>query len=155
MGRAAARLCGVAEMRGLRALACAGVIGGAALAPAEAMAASTEEQQANCAEAAQRYVEVYGKSPKDEPLAIVMMYKHTFCPPALTVKQGSKVRFVNVDKRTSHSFWFRDDGRPESERFFGGESVEMLVDLPPGEHTYLCGPHWQQEGMVGRMRVVP
>ena len=142
-------------MRGLRAFACAVMIVGAAMGSGQASAASAEEQLANCEEAAQRYAEVYGKAAKDEPVAIVMMYKHTFCPLALSVKQGSKVRFVNVDKRTSHSFWFRDDGRPESERFFGGESVEMLVDLPLGEHTYLCGPHWQQEGMVGRMTVVP
>lgn len=133
----------------------AAVLTAAAIASAAAAATSPEEQRQICAEAEQRYAETFGKAAKDEPVTVVMMFKHTFCPPSLTVKQGTKLRFVNVDKRTSHSFWFRDANRPESERFFGGESVEMTVDLPVGEHTYLCGPHWQQDGMIGKLLVVP
>jgi plastocyanin len=30
----------------------------------------------------------------------------------------------------------------------------MKVSLAPGEHRYLCGPHWEQDGMVGTL-VVP
>lgn len=66
------------------------------------------------------------------------MFKHTFCPLHLTVKQGSTVRFVNVDRRTTHSFWFRDAGRPESERFFSGEGTTMTIDLPAGEHKLIA-----------------
>jgi len=132
-----------------------GALAAVAIGCGAARAASPEEQRQVCAEAEQRYVESYGKPAKDEAVAVVMMFKHTFCPPSLTVKQGAKVRFVNVDRRTSHSFWFRDAGRPESERFFGGESVEITVDLPTGEHSYLCGPHWQQEGMIGKLIVLP
>ena len=62
---------------------------------------------------------------------------------------------MNVDRRTTHSVWFRDAGRPESDRVFGGEHIEMTVDLPPGEHGYLCGPHWQMEGMIGTLTIVP
>lgn len=120
-----------------------------------ALAVTPQEQAENCAEAEKRYADQYGKPVKDEAVTTVLMYKHTFCPPAISVKQGTKVRFLNIDKRTSHSFWFKDAGRPESDRFFGGESIEMVIDLPPGEHTYLCGPHWQQEGMVGKMIVLP
>lgn len=123
--------------------------------PRPVLAVSAEEQKEICAEAEKRYLEMFGKPPSNESAAVVTMYKHTFCPPELTVKAGSRVRFVNVDKRTSHSFWFKDAGHPESERFFSGEGAEMVIDLPPGEHTYLCGPHWDQEKMIGRLIVVP
>lgn len=120
-----------------------------------ASAVSPEEQAAICAEAAERYKEMFGKAMTDEPVQIVGMYKYTFCPPKLDVKRGTKVRFVNLDKRTTHSFWFRDAGKPESERFFGGEGTEMEIDLPPGSHTYLCGPHYEREGMIGEITVSP
>lgn len=125
------------------------------LAAGVAGAVTPQEQAENCAEAERRYSDQFGKRVGDEPVTTVLMYKHTFCPPQITVRQGTKIRFLNIDRRTSHSYWFKDAGKPESERFFGGESVEMVVDLPPGEHTYLCGPHWQQDGMIGKMIVVP
>ena len=127
----------------------------AALAASTAGAVTPAEQEANCAEAARRYEEVYGKAPTAEQPPVVMMFKHTFCPVQLTVRQGASVRFVNVDKRTSHSFWFKDAGRPDSERFMPGEGTTMAMDLPVGVHTYLCGPHWEHEGMVGTIKVDP
>ena len=127
----------------------------AALAASTAGAVTPAEQEANCAEAARRYEEVYGKAPTAEQPPVVMMFKHTFCPVQLTVRQGASVRFVNVDKRTTHSFWFRDDKQSESDRFFSGEGTEIVADFPPGEHTYLCGPHWESEGMVGKLTVTP
>ncbi len=130
------------------------LLGCMALAPT-AQAASEAETQAICTEADQRYQEMFGKAAKDEPVVVVTMYKYTFCPQSLTVKQGTRIRFVNVDKRTTHSFWFRDDQQPESDRFFSGEGTEIVADFPPGEHTYLCGPHWEREGMVGRLTVTP
>lgn len=126
-----------------------------ALAALPAVAVTPDEQAANCREAAGRYQELYGRPAEAEAPPVVLMYKHTFCPTALTVKQGSAVRFLNIDKRTSHSFWFRDAGKPESDRFFPGEGATVTIDLPAGEHTYLCGPHWDAEGMVGRLTVVP
>lgn len=120
-----------------------------------ARAATPEQQKEICEEASKRYEELYGKAPVAEQPPVVMMFKHTFCPPQLAVKQGSTVRFLNVDKRTSHSFWFRDAGRPESERFMPGEGTSMVMDLAPGDHTYLCGPHWEHEGMVGKMTILP
>lgn len=120
-----------------------------------AIAASAQEQEEVCKEAAERYKEVYGKTMAEEPVLVIAMYKFTFCPPKLEVKQGTKVRFVNLDKRTSHSYWFRDAGRPESERYFSGEGSEMTMDLPPGTHTYLCGPHFEREGMIGEITITP
>lgn len=129
----------------------------AALAAPDAPATATtaDEQKAICEEAAGRYRELYGKAMTDEPVQIITMYKYTFCPPKLDVRQGSTVRFINLDKRTTHSFWFRDAGRPESDRYFGGEGSDMVMDLPAGTHTYLCGPHYEREGMIGEINVVP
>ena len=124
-------------------------------APGPARGASPEELKVICAEAAQRYEQLFGHPQSAAPQPVVVMFKHTFCPLHLTVKQGSTVRFVNVDRRTTHSFWFRDAGRPESERFFSGEGTTMTIDLPAGEHTYLCGPHWEHEKMIGRITVTP
>lgn len=126
-----------------------------ALAAFSASAVTPEEQKANCEEAVARFEELHGKPTSAEQLPVVLMYKHTFCPVQMTVKQGTSVRFLNVDKRTTHSFWFRDAGRPESDRYFPGEGATMVMDFAPGEHTYLCGPHWENEGMVGRITILP
>lgn len=127
-------------------------VGFAGLAPAAAAPTEAERRQF-CADAEARYRQLFGKVPRDEPVAVVPMFNNTFCPAAVTVRQGTVVRWVNVDRRTSHSVWFKDAGKPESERVFPGEAVEMTVDLPPGDYPYLCGPHWEAEGMVGRMTV--
>jgi plastocyanin len=29
----------------------------------------------------------------------------------------------------------------------------MTIDLPTGVYSYLCGPHWEKEGMIGRLTV--
>ncbi len=126
------------------------------LTAAAAVAGPGEDRQAICEQAEARYVELFGKpSSASAPAVVVTMFNHTFCPQQLSVKQGTVLRFVNVDKRTSHSFWFRDAGRPESERFFQGEGADMVADLPPGEHVFLCGPHWENEKMIGRLTVTP
>ncbi len=118
----------------------------------------TEEKKQICEKAEQRYRKIYGHPSSDllkDGIHVVKMYKYTFCPPQVTIKQGESVRWVNVDKRTSHSVWFRDEGKPESDRIFPDpeEKVEMKFDLPPGEYPYLCGPHWQSDGMVGKVIV--
>jgi len=136
----------------------------ATLAAAPAVGASAQEhahptdpvrQAEICTEAAKRYRELRGKAMDEEPVNVIAMYKHTFCPTRLDVKAGSTLRFVNVDKRTTHSFWFRDAGKPESERFLSGEGADFMVDLPPGRHVYLCGPHYEREGMIGEITVKP
>jgi len=120
------------------------------VASAEAGRAVTAEQQAQiCAEAEQRYQQLFGKPSSDSDVPVITMYKHTFCPPKLTVKADQALRWINVDRRTSHSVWFKDAGRAESERVFGEEKIEMKIDLPKGKHQYLCGPHWKDDGMVG------
>jgi plastocyanin len=110
------------------------------------------EQREICSEGESRYREIYKRAAKDEPFVVVLMFKDIFCPQGLSVKQGTIVRWVNVDKRTSHSVWFKQLGMPESDRVFPEEFVERTIDLPPGDYPYLCGPHWE-EGMIGRLTV--
>ena len=114
-------------------------------------AAGDADRAKICDAAEKRYQELFGRSSKEEPVTIVKMYKYTFCPIELTVKQGTTVRFVNVDKRTSHSVWFKEQGKEESDRLFSEENVEIKMDFPPGEVDYLCGPHFEKEGMKARI----
>jgi len=136
------------------AFACV-VIPFASIPNSAALSATDEEKIEICRKADERYQKLYGKSMAEEPVQVIAMYKYTFCPPKLDVKRGGKVRFINLDKRTSHSFWFRDAGKPESERYFGGEGAEIEIDLEPGKHRVLCGPHYEREGMIGEITVTP
>ncbi len=108
-----------------------------------------------CAEAEERYVEVFGQpSSAVEDAEVVLMYKYNFCPFELTVKAGTTVRWVNVDKRTSHSVLLKDGSEPESDRLFPEESVDLTF-LTPGPQEYLCGPHWETQNMIGMVTVEP
>ena len=107
-----------------------------------------------CAKAEQRYQKVFGRPTAEESVPVILMYKYTFCPVTLTVKRGTTVRWVNVDKRTSHSVWFKQAGKPEMPRLFPEESVEMTFDLPAGEYPYICGPHGESDDMRGTVTVV-
>lgn len=115
-------------------------------------AAPSEAERAKiCQQAEKRYQKLFGKPSSDEPVTIVKMYKYTFCPTVLKVKQGTTVRWVNVDKRTSHSVWLKDQGKEESDRLFSEEHVEIKMDFPPGDLGYICGPHHESEDMRGRI----
>ncbi|WP_299639667.1 plastocyanin/azurin family copper-binding protein [uncultured Ruegeria sp.] len=108
-----------------------------------------------CAEAEERYVELFGEPSSDvEDAEVVLMYKYNFCPSELTVKAGTTVRWVNVDKRTSHSVLLKDRSKPESDRMFPEESVELTF-LTPSPQDYLCGPHWETQNMIGIITVEP
>lgn len=105
-----------------------------------------------CAKAEARYESIKADLPSDDGYTIVKLYKYKFCPENLTVKTGTKVRFVNVDKRTSHSVWFKESGKEESERFFPEEYWEFPTTVK-GTFPYLCGPHWEKNNMVGTLTV--
>lgn len=121
--------------------------------PAATAATSEAERNAICAKAEKRYQKLFGKPSASEDVVIVMMHKYTFCPSQVEIKQGTTVRWVNVDRRTSHSVWLKEAGKTESDRLFSEEQVEIKFDLPVGEYPYLCGPHWKEEGMIGRVIV--
>ncbi|WP_170582614.1 cupredoxin domain-containing protein [Ruegeria arenilitoris] len=127
----------------------------AVLTLAMVLPALADEADQICAEAEESYVELFG-DPSDAVLdaEVVLMYKYHFCPAQITVKPGTTVRWVNVDKRTSHSVLLKDGSQPESDRIFPEESVEMTF-LEPGPQNYLCGPHWETQNMVGMVTVEP
>lgn len=131
----------------------AGLIGAVLVCCSPAFALTDAERSEICREADERYRTLHGRSPKDEPFVVIMMFKDNFCPQSIAVPQGTRLRWINVDRRTSHSIWFKEEGKPESERVFPEETIDMTVDWPPGEYPYLCGPHWEKEGMVGRLTV--
>ena len=113
----------------------------------------TAERAAICAKAEKRYAKLY-PNVADDGAVIVKLYKYNFCPANVTVKPGTTVRWVNVDKRTSHSVWLKQAGVNESERFFPEENWSYTFDNP-GKYPYLCGPHWKDEGMRGFVKVQP
>jgi plastocyanin len=127
---------------------------GANLEGVTAARADGDEAKAICAKAEERFEELYADMPIDEGTVVIKMYKYTFCPVDLEVPVGTKLRWINVDKRTSHSVWFKESGQEESERLFPDEFVEKTMETP-GRFNYVCGPHGEQEGMRGSMTVTP
>ncbi|WP_310620597.1 cupredoxin domain-containing protein [Flexibacterium corallicola] len=108
-----------------------------------------------CAKAEQRYVELYGQpSAKVSDAVVVKMYKYRFCPEKVSVRAGTTVRWVNVDKRTSHTVHLNETNEPESLRLFPKETFEFTF-LSAGEQKYLCGPHWETQKMIGMVSVTP
>ncbi|MCP4183795.1 MAG: copper-binding protein [Hyphomicrobiales bacterium] len=117
--------------------------------------ANDQKRARICAGAEKRYQELFSRPSADEDTTIILMHKYTFCPSKVSVKRGTTVRWVNVDKRTSHSVWFKVAGKTESDRLFGGDQVEITFDGPTGDYPYLCGPHWKEENMTGLVTVRP
>jgi plastocyanin len=123
------------------------------LAAAFPVLAGEDDKAALCAEAEERYVSMFGApSAEADGVTVVKMYKYSFCPAAVSVPAGTTVRWVNVDKRTSHSVLSPAAGMPESDRAFPEESVEFTF-LAPGDLEYLCGPHWETQKMIGMVTV--
>lgn len=114
--------------------------------------AAAEDASEICKEAAERFKEMTGRDVANEPVRTVLMYKYKFCPENVKIKSGEKLRYFNVDKRTSHSTWLKDAGQEESERVFSEGVIDIDTNLPKGEHDILCGPHWQI-GMRGKIIV--
>ncbi len=114
----------------------------------------TEQRTKICARAEKRYKKLYPDAKEKKGEVVVKLHKKTFCPPNIEVKAGTTVRWVNVDKRTSHSVWLRASGVKESERLFSEEDWKFTFPKP-GEFPYLCGPHWKDDDMRGSVTVVP
>ena len=116
--------------------------------------AGEAETRAICKKAQKTY-DSYDAEFKAKPGEVpVLMHKYTFCPPSLTVKVGTTVRWINVEKRTTHSVWLKQHGEKESERLFPEESWAFTFQAP-GSYPYLCGPHWESDGMIGTVTVTP
>ncbi|MDT8344309.1 MAG: plastocyanin/azurin family copper-binding protein [Thermohalobaculum sp.] len=136
----------------LPTFAATALLAGLAL-PGIALAQMDDATARRCAEAEAKYADLIGHPPAAEPVTVVIMYKYSFCPPQLGVAAGTTVRWVNLD-RAGHNVWFRAAGEPEPERIYRTESVETTF-ATPGEHPYVCGPHWESHAMMGSVTVTP
>jgi plastocyanin len=79
-------------------------------------------------------------------VAEVRIAEYRFQPAVLTVPAGTTVRWVNAERRTSHTVRFPSE-KIESDRLLPGEHWERRFDRP-GRHAYDCGPHPEMKGEV-------
>ena len=77
----------------------------------------------------------------------VTIQDYKFQPTEVRIKTGDTVKWVNREKRTSHSVLFPAENGLESERMFPGESWKRTF-AAPGSHAYRCGPHEEMKGVV-------
>lgn len=77
----------------------------------------------------------------------VKIADYKFIPDKLVIKPGTTVKWVNQEKRTSHSIHFEKEGLAESERLFPGESWQRTFDKP-GSYPYACGPHPEMQAVI-------
>lgn len=81
----------------------------------------------------------------------VVVLDYRFQPAHVRIRPGDQVRWINQEKRTSHSILFTVDspafGGTESPRLFPGETWDLTFDLP-GRYEYRCGPHNEMLGTV-------
>jgi len=77
----------------------------------------------------------------------VSIVNYTFMPQEVSIRVGDTVKWVNREKRTSHSVLFPQEGGRESERLFPEESWQRQF-TQPGQYPYHCGPHPEMKGFV-------
>lgn len=77
----------------------------------------------------------------------VTIRNYAYAPAEVQIRAGDRVRWVNREKRTSHSILFPDEGGLESERLFPDESWERQF-AKAGTYAYTCGPHPEMKGRV-------
>jgi plastocyanin len=65
----------------------------------------------------------------------------------VTVKVGTTVKWLNVEKRQYHSVWFEAEGFDEAEYIFPEETWERTFDKP-GTYPYVCEPHEDMRGTI-------
>ena len=79
--------------------------------------------------------------------AEVTIRDYRFSPQEVRIKAGDSVKWINAEKRTSHSVLFPAENGLESERLFPDESWQRTFKLP-GVYKYRCGPHEEMTGTV-------
>lgn len=72
---------------------------------------------------------------------------YKYVPSDVAIKLGDSVRWINHEKRTSHSVVFPAEGGLESERMFPEESWERRFEKA-GRYEYHCGPHPEMKGLI-------
>lgn len=79
--------------------------------------------------------------------AEVTIKDYRFSPQEIRIKAGETVKWINAEKRSSHSVLFPGENGLESERLFPDESWQRTFKLP-GKYKYRCGPHEEMTGTV-------
>lgn len=79
--------------------------------------------------------------------AEVAIVDYKFIPSELKVSRGTTVKWLNKEKRTSHSILFLEPGASESDRLFPGDTWSRTFDKP-GTYPYRCGPHEEMKGRI-------
>lgn len=77
----------------------------------------------------------------------IRIQDYRFVPAEIRIRAGDTVKWINVEKRTSHSVLFLGEGGFESDRFFPDESWQRTFSKP-GTYSYRCGPHEEMKGHV-------
>ena len=77
----------------------------------------------------------------------VTIRDYRFSPQEIRIKAGESVKWINAEKRTSHSVLFPAENGIESERLFPDESWQRTFKQP-GVYKYRCGPHEEMTGTV-------
>lgn len=79
--------------------------------------------------------------------AEIVIRDYKYQPAELTIPTGTTVKWINDEKRVSHSILFTGPEGFESERIFPGESWERRFDKP-GRYPFSCGPHPEMQGVI-------
>ncbi len=84
-----------------------------------------------------------------DPAAVVEVEirDYQFRPASVTVPVGGTVRWVNRERRTTHTVRLTGAQAVESERLFPDDAWERRFDRP-GRYPYECGPHPEMKGEV-------
>lgn len=82
---------------------------------------------------------------------VVTISGSVFTPAKIQIKAGDTVKWLNQEKRTSHSVLFPGTPALESERMLPDESWVRRFDAA-GTYPYTCGPHPE---MFGEIEVQP
>lgn len=77
----------------------------------------------------------------------VEIREYRFTPAEVKVPAGSTVKWVNREKRTTHTVRFTGPDAMESDRLFPDDTWERRFDRP-GRWPYECGPHPEMKGWV-------
>ena len=77
----------------------------------------------------------------------VSIQDYKFVPAEVRIKAGDTVKWINREKRTSHSVLFAAENGLESERMFPQEHWQRTF-TKPGSYSYRCGPHEEMKGTV-------
>ena len=77
----------------------------------------------------------------------VTIQDYKFLPAEVRIKAGDTVKWINMEKRTSHSVLFPAENGLESERMFPQEHWQRTF-VKPGSYSYRCGPHEEMKGLV-------